>query len=906
MLIMAPTTTFESAQESLRRAIDFSFSCQQSDGHWCAPVSADATFTAQYVMFKYSIPGLSLDSDGPAIKQWLFQDQKEDGSWGLAPTLPGNVSTSVEAYLALRLLDVHSTHPAMIKAKEFILSGGGVAKVRFFTRFFLATFGLFPWSAIPQMPTELILMPRWAKLNIYVLSSWARSTLIPILVVRHHEPVYPLPNGFGCSRGDNDFLDEIWCDPSDKNVPITRDLWVLAFGRDRDAVELFFTVGDKILTSLGGLARGPQRRLALDKCIEWLLSHQEKAGDWAGFFPPIHGSIWALLLEGYSLDDKEVRLGLEALERLAVTDNKGKWLQSTVSPCWDTALMANALCDAGFAQDKRVVVATEWLKSMQLMVDHGDWRVYSRNTQPGGWSFEYHNTFYPDVDDTAVVVMTLVKQDPNSINSECVTNALEWILGMQNHDGGWGAFDTNNDARWLHKIPFSDMDSLVDPSTSDVTGRMLECFGLLLSHRKGGHVLASAMRNRLQDASGPALQFLIQEQEACGAWWGRWGNNFNYGTTNVLRGLVEYCHKDDAVLQATKRAVEWLEGCQNIDGGWGEDLLSYMDPSLAGQGSSTAAQTAWALDSLLRYRPVASPAIQRGVRWLVENQTVSTISKHKLGFDAQAQPESIIHNGASWPIEHYVGTGFPNVLYLGYPFYHHLFPIQALSRFLDCVKVQTQGQSKTVSVDQPLSISRHSVARRSRPNVLMMVLGSRGDIEIFLSIANRLTECNIRIATHPVHQAVVEKYGFEFYDVGGSPDEFSRVLKDTSNILSSAAALRRSLRNTFQGFLEAGLDGADYNHSSFADSKILKSIDEKNALKARGDFHPFVADIVVSSPASNAHVHVAERLGIPLVIVSAQPTLPTKEFPQFATMTKSSYFHDSWLNYLSYFFLDLL
>jgi squalene-hopene/tetraprenyl-beta-curcumene cyclase len=331
----------EKARQALQQAFDFSFSCQQPDGHWVAPVSADATFTAQYVMFKYSISGLSLEEDGSEIQRWLLGCQrKHDGSWSLAPELPGNLSTTVEAYLALRILGTPASDPALQRARDFVISQGGVAKVRFFTRFFLATFGLVPWKAIPQMPAELILMPSWSPLNIYVLSSWARSTLIPILVVRHHEPVYALPNG---QSPNNDFLDELWVDPANKQVPFARPLWELFYGRDRDIIEFAFTLGDTVLAKLGGLKKGPQRPLAIRRCIEWLIEHQEEAGDWAGFFPPMHGSVWALLLEGFPMHHKAVRLGLEALERLAVNDTAGKWLQSTISPVWDTALMLKGL-----------------------------------------------------------------------------------------------------------------------------------------------------------------------------------------------------------------------------------------------------------------------------------------------------------------------------------------------------------------------------------------------------------------------------------------------------------------------------------------------------------------------------------------------------------------------------------
>ena len=869
-------------QAFIQKAIDFTWSCQQSDGHWNAPVSADATFTAQYVMFKYAILGLSLAEDGAALRQWLLSDQGDDGSWSMAPRMPGNVSTSVEAYLALRLLDVPLSHPAMERARAFILRQGGVAKVRFFTRFFLATFGLVPWAAIPQMPAELILMPTWAFLNVYVLSSWSRSTLIPILVVRHHEPVYALPNGL--SKG-NDFLDELWCDPTYKHVPYTRPLWELCWGRNRDAIELAFTLADKALVQLGGLRRWPLRKLAIRRCVEWLLEHQEEQGDWAGFFPPMHGSVWALILEGFPLHHKAVSLGLEAMERLAVNDSKGKWLQPTVSPCWDTALMVNALCDAGCSGDSRLVQAVDWLKARQLMVTHGDWRLYANTQQAGGWSFEYYNTFYPDVDDTAVIVMVLLKQDPSSIQSECVENAIEWILGLQNRDGGWGAFDINNDARWLHKIPFSDMDSLVDPSTSDVTGRMLECFGLLLAHRKGGR-LRPWLRYRIQAASRKALLFLFDEQEISGAesgaWWGRWGNNFNYGTTNVLRGLAEFAHHDPRVRNAVRRAIQWLDDCQNEDGGWGEDLLSYADRNLAGRGTSTAAQTAWTVDSLLHYRHPSDQAIQNGINWLILNQN-PVVEEQK---------------GATWPTELYVGTGFPNVLYLGYPFYHHIFPIQALSRYLDHSSYQ-----KADMTGSSLQLTSHVVSELSRPSVVLMVIGTRGDIEVFLSIAKRLHGYRVRIATHPAHFAIVAAHGYECYDIGGSPDEFARVLGNNPNILFSIvngnlATLCHSMCNMFRKLWQASYDDSKSSAESFLQENDIK---RSNILT-----RPFVADFVVSSPATEVHISAAEKLQVPLVFVSAQPVLPTREFPHVFTMTKPSFSPDRWLNHVTYVCLEVL
>lgn len=858
---MAHAQVQNDARASLQRAVEFSFDNQKPDGHWAAEVSADVSFTSEYVMFKYAM-GLDLKSDGDALRRWLLQEQNEDGSWGLAPKLPGNVSTTTEAYLALKILGVSPDGPSMLRTKEFMIRSGGVAKVRFFTRFFLATFGLFPWSAIPQLPVELILMPASSPINIYVLASWARSTLIPVLIVRHHEPLYALPNG---SSPKNTFLDELWCDPGNKNVPFAPPLSTLFW--ERDFVQFGFTAIDKIIAQLGGLKHFPLRGLSRKKCVDWLIEHQESVGDWAGFFPPMHGSVWALIMEGFPLDHKAVRLGLESLERLSVTDARGKRIPPTVSPVWDTALMVNALCDAGFNENILVQKAIDWIKDRQLLGPQGDWRIYSPNKQAGGWSFEYANTWYPDVDDTAVVVMGLIKHDPYSIGSECVSNAVQWILGMHNHDGGWGAFDYNNDKLWLHKIPFSDMDSLCDPSSADITGRVLECFGLLLSHRKGS--LDRTLLQQVQVASERGIAYLLSEQEAFGAWWGRWGNNYNYGTGNVLRGFVHFAH-NAKVQKSVGRATRWFESVQNTDGGWGEDLKSYNFPEMAGRGESTAAQTAWAILALQPYRRRSDPGIEKGIRWLVSNQSVK--SEH----------------GASWDTEMYTATGFPNVLYLGYPYYHHFFPIMALTKY-----VQGNDEASFKAIE----LSPQIVEQLNRPTVLLMVIGSRGDIQVFLNIAKLLAtsyEYHVRIATHPAHKTLVEKAGVEFYSVGGSPGAFADYFTEKPNILFSAikgelGSLRRSFNIMIGRYWRSSIDS---NSSTDSTGKV--------------SHRPFLADTIVSSLPTLVHVHCAEKLQVPLVLVSVQPLLPTSDFPHVFTMIKPKFSTSFLWNYLSFFCMELL
>lgn len=845
------------AKEALQQAVRFSFDQQRPDGHWVAEVSSDATFTSEYVTFKYAM-GLDLTADSEAIKHWLLNEQKEDGSWGLAPELPGNVSTTTEAYLALKILGVSPEEAVMRKTRDFMLQNGGVARVRFFTRFFLATFGLFPWSAIPQLPAELILLPASSPLNIYTLSSWARSTLIPILVVAHHKPIYPLPNGLDSK---NNFLDELWLKPEDKNVPFAPPLPTLFW--EHEWIKLFFTGADTILAAADGLRGLPLRRLALKKCVDWLLEHQEPQGEWAGFFPPMHGSLWALLLEGYPIDHDVIKRGFSALERLAVHDQNGKRLTATVSPVWDTALMASSLCDAGMGSDVRVCKAAAWLKPRQLLGPEGDWRVYSPCSQAGGWSFEYHNKWYPDVDDTAVVVMALVKQDYHLVESDSVARAVTWILGMQNHDGGWAAFDCYNDKLWLHKIPFSDMDSLCDPSSADITGRILECFGYLLSHKRGR--LDESLQKTVVASSARGIAYLRKEQQESGAWWGRWGNNYIYGTSNVLRGLEHFGKTDPEVLKMISAGVAWFESIQNTDGGWGETLASYDRPELAGRGQSTAAQTAWALQSLLIYRPASSQATQNGVSWLVKNQTVKSV------------------NGTSWSADVYTGTGFPKVLYLGYPLYHHAFPVMALSKYLEVLKRP-----------QPVTLPQPVVDALSQPSVSMMVTGSRGDVEPFLRIAHRLKKAydiRVRIATHECHRKLIQDSGAEFNPTAGGPEVAEKAFTERPGVI------RAYLGGHFAAIVSA-------YKTMLADCWFSIADFAPYVAGEKTQRRPFIADAVVSHRPILVHTHAAETLQVPLVLLSIQPDIPTGEFPHPTTMTKPKYQKGRWYNKLTYDLLE--
>lgn len=651
---------FEQTSNALKLAINYAWEDVHDDGHWYGELKTNATITAEYVML-YQALGLekSLKRDREALCQWLLSDQNPDGSWGIAPGYPGDVSTTTEAYLALKILGISTKSPEMQLACSFAKSFGGVAKVRIFTRIYLAMFGLFPWKAVPELTAELILMPSWALINLYSLSSWARSTVVPLLVLSHHQPVYELPNG---QSVENNFLDELWCNSTDKLVPYTEPILDTL---KTDKIALIFTIIDKVIYQLGGLRYYPLRGYARRQCVKWILEHQEVAGDWAGIFPPMHVGLLALRLEGFNMTDSCIARGIEAVERFAWQDKEGgKRVQACVSPVWDTVLMSIGLCDAGLSgNDARLVKAAHWIKRHQLLGPEGDWRIYRPNIGPGGFSFEYHNTWYPDVDDTAAAILAFLKQDPTSASSNHVMKAVGWALGMQNKDGGWAAFDYENNKLFLNKIPFSDMDSLLDPSTADVTGRILEAFGLL-RNVSGKVKVPEELLKRVDLACNRGVKYLASTQERNGAWYGRWGSNYIYGTSNAVCGLVYYIDSNPEVRLLIQSAIKWLKLVQNTDGGFGEVLDTYKDPTLAGHGKSTASQTAWGAMALLAYLPPDDEAVRQSIAYLLASQT------EKRG------------SGATWPETEYTGTGFPNHFYLGYSYYPHYFPMMALGRYL--------------------------------------------------------------------------------------------------------------------------------------------------------------------------------------------------------------------------------
>jgi squalene-hopene/tetraprenyl-beta-curcumene cyclase len=495
-------------------------------------------------------------------------------------------------------------------------------------------------------------------------------------VICHHRPVFALPNG---KHINNNYLDHLWLKANDKNIPYS-PAWHTLLLKKGLGFETLFGTADSALRFYEPFRIKSLRERAIKKCVNYILEHQEASGDWGGIFPPMMNGVLALTLEGYSLTSTPVAKGLKAIENFSWEDESGFRIQACVSPVWDTAWAAIALIDShAQLSDERIKGAMDWILKNQIRVEYGDWKVYRPHLISGGWAFEYHNTWYPDVDDTAAVLLALIKQDPASVLRNSTCRAVEWVLGMQNRDGGWAAFDVNNDKLFLNKIPFSDMDSLCDTSCADITARVIEAFSLFLKQtKKLGEHPSDDMERRMRAACERAISYLRRTQEADGSWLGRWGVNYIYGTSHALCGLVEagVSSEDSMVV----RGLKFLQKTQNEDGGWGEAVESYDRLKFVAQ-ASTASQTAWALLGLLAYSSAQDGTIQKGIEWLVEQQVATA---DKVEFEGGLPlPKA---GGRTWNENVATGTGFPGHFYLRYHLYRHVFPMMALGRYLKALE----------------------------------------------------------------------------------------------------------------------------------------------------------------------------------------------------------------------------
>ncbi|MBI3329153.1 MAG: squalene--hopene cyclase [Nitrospinae bacterium] len=616
---------------AIDRSQAFFLITQAPEGFWAGELQANVTLTAEYIMFRHFLGHVDPERERKAVHH-ILRTQQPDGGWNIYYGGPSNLSATIEAYFALKLAGCSPDTPSMHKARELIHAKGGVEKSRVFTKINLALFGQYDWQGIPTMPVEMMFLPTDFYFSIYEFSSWSRSVIVPLMIVFAQKPQVTIPGFPG--------IPELY------NTPPHYRRMTVEWSEDMLSWRNFFVLMDRLLKILEKQPIQAVRVAAIRRAERWILEHQDDTGDWGGIMPAMMNSILALLSLGYEPSDPVIAKGLEAIERFGIETTEEFRLQSCVSPVWDTALAAIALYESGLSPTHPALLkAARWLLSKQVLRT-GAWAIKNRKGEPGGWAFEFFNDFFPDNDDTAIVLLALLNS--HLPEAEDMKNAyqrgLAWLLSMQCADGGWGAFDINNNKRLLNKIPFADLESLLDPSTGDVTGRIMELLGKLGYARK--HPVVRR-----------ALRFLRRDQTEDGAWYGRWGVNYVYGTWAVLTGLRAL--GEDFSQEYIQRAVRWVESCQNPDGGWGESCFSYDDPRTKGMGESTPSQTAWAVMALIESGRADSSAVERGIRFLLERQ----------------------RDDGTWEEEEYTGTGFPKHFYINYHLYRNYFPLMALARY---------------------------------------------------------------------------------------------------------------------------------------------------------------------------------------------------------------------------------
>jgi squalene-hopene/tetraprenyl-beta-curcumene cyclase len=622
-------------EHAVQRATAAMLEMQDPAGYWWAELESNVTITSEYIML-HRFLGLG-DGKVPRMVADILDKQLPNGGWSIWYGDGGEISTTVEAYLALKMAGLSADDPRMVKAREFICSRGGALKTRVFTRIFLALFGQVSWDGIPLLPVEFILLPPWSGLSIYEFSSWTRATVVPLMIIMAKRPVHPLPPEQGVA--------ELFCDPEE---PFQRHR--VAWKRDAAFLENLFVILDRILKLYAALRLPWPRNFAIKQAEQWILEHQEDSGDWAGIQPPMVNSLLALRCLGYELDHDVMRRGLQALEVFTLEEGDRTWLQSCISPVWDTALAIRALAAAGVPPEHPAMAqATSWLLAQQIF-KAGDWCIKCPDLPPGGWAFEFVNNWYPDVDDSSMVLVALKEGLADTAKHQAaLQRGINWCLGMQSKNGGFASFDKDNTKEWLNAIPFGDLKALVDPPTEDITARILEMLGAF------GHGLDHPQAAR-------ALAFLHRAQHPEGPWWGRWGVNYLYGTWSVLVALKRI--GEDMSRFYIRRAVDWVKARQNPDGGWGEGCETYRQPELMGQGPSTASQTAWALLGLIAAGEVQAPEVKAGVEHLLKTQNAK----------------------GRWDEKYFTGTGFPHHFMIRYHLYRDCFPLMALGEYLQALK----------------------------------------------------------------------------------------------------------------------------------------------------------------------------------------------------------------------------
>jgi squalene-hopene/tetraprenyl-beta-curcumene cyclase len=601
---------------------------QKPDGHWLYELEPDATIPAEYIFLQHYLDEID-PAEEAKIAAHLREIQNPDGSWPLFHGGSMNISATVKAYYALKLIGEDIEAPHMARARERVLEAGGAAKVNVFTRIALALFGQVPWRAVPVMPVEIMHLPRWSPFHLEKVSYWSRTVIVPLLVLMALKPQARNPRGV--------HIRELFVTPPEQEPDYISNV-------DGTLLGSAFVNLDRVLRKVEPLMPTGSRQRAIDKAVEWTLERLNGEDGLGAIYPAMANAVMMLDALGYKPDDPALAVAKKSIRNLLHDRGDTLYCQPCVSPVWDTVLSLQAMLEAGATgQDERVRKACDWLVEREVRESRADWRVKRPHLEPSGWAFQYANAHYPDLDDTAVVVMALHRADPRAYR-EPIERACRWILGMQSSNGGWAAFDVDNTHYYLNAIPFADHGALLDPPTADVSARCLSMLGQL------GYGLD-------HPAVAKGVQYLLREQEADGSWFGRWGSNYIYGTWSTLCALNAVGF--DMQRPEVRKAVAWLKEQQLGDGGWGESLDTY-EPGLRGASQgSTASQTAWALLGLMAAGETDSETVGRGVTHLLETP----------------------REDGRWDEPFWTGTGFPRVFYLKYHGYAAYFPLWALSRY---------------------------------------------------------------------------------------------------------------------------------------------------------------------------------------------------------------------------------
>jgi squalene-hopene/tetraprenyl-beta-curcumene cyclase len=623
-------TLQERLAQAIERGAQHLLSLQASGGYWVGELEADTTLESDYIYYLNV-----LDKAEPEriakLANYIRRRQLEDGGWNIYVGGPSELNATVKAYFALRLAGDSAQAPHMVSARSRIHALGGLEATNSYTRFYFALVGVLGWEMAPAVPPEILLLPNWFYFNIYEMSSWTRGIVIPLAILYALKPRWMLPIQIS--------VDELFVKPGRAATSFDWDPQLFSWRNLFLAIDRAYKIYDN------HAPWKPLRGRAVARAQKWLLEHLERSEGLGAIYPAMMNAIFALVASGHVPDSDVTSREIAELAKFEIEEHDTIRVQPCISPVWDTCIAMVALQEAGLAPNHPALVkAAEWLLENQI-TGRGDWQMKNRDAEPGGWAFEFRNDWNPDVDDTGFVLMALQRVDfPEKPRMDAaIRRGIQWLLSMQNRNGGWGAFDRDNDKEILTKIPFADHNAMIDPATADVTARVVECLG-----RYGWPSDHPAIAR--------AEKFLKQDQAADGSWFGRWGVNYVYGTGGVLRALEAV---GLAALDYAQRGAAWLRSVQNADGGYGETIGSYYNDNEKAKGVSTASQTAWGLIGLLASGDLKGESVGRAVEFLLRDQ----------------RPDG------SWEEEPFTGTGFPKVFYLKYHLYRDYFPVYALARY---------------------------------------------------------------------------------------------------------------------------------------------------------------------------------------------------------------------------------